>query len=436
LITKENGLRYAKLIHVSVDNGKTDNSNKVYIMEELSDGRIKCDYGRVGKSLTTEYKPSSKWSSVLKQKLSKTKGYTDVTELTVTKEEIPQTSASSTDDRIDAIKDSLVKVLIEQLMGYANQSIKKNYKVTQEAVSEKQVEAAQDVLNSISSLVKIGVNIKEVNDLLIKLYTVIPRKMDNVKNHLMQGITDKSTLEKAQRLLENEQSTLDTMSGQVQLIKQQREAATEALKEVETNTKKKKSVTILDQIGLTIEVENDKDTLELIKKLLGPNANQMKKVFKVVNNKTQSKFDVHMKNVEVKKKRLYWHGSRNENWFNILQTGLLIRPSGAVHTGSMFGDGVYFSNKAQKSIGYTSLRGSYWAHGGDNRAYLALFDVHVGNQKHIYKHDSSCYSLSQKVMDKEGFDSVYAHGGIDLRNDEFIIYNPIQCTISHLIEIG
>jgi len=71
MITKENGLRYAKLIHVSVDNGKTDNSNKVYIMEELSDGRIKCEYGRVGKSLTTEYKSSSKWSSVYKQKTGK-----------------------------------------------------------------------------------------------------------------------------------------------------------------------------------------------------------------------------------------------------------------------------------------------------------------------------------------------------------------------------
>ena len=70
MITKENGLRYAKLIHVSVDNGKTENSNKVYIMEELSDGRIKCEYGRVGKALTTEYKPSNKWDSVLKQKLN------------------------------------------------------------------------------------------------------------------------------------------------------------------------------------------------------------------------------------------------------------------------------------------------------------------------------------------------------------------------------
>jgi poly [ADP-ribose] polymerase len=434
MITKENGLRYAKLIHVSVDNGKTDNSNKIYIMEELSDGRIKCEYGRVGKSLTTEYKPSNKWDSVLKQKLSKTKGYTDVTELTVTTELVH--TSTKTDNKIEAIKDTVVRALVEQLMSYANQSIKRNYKVTQEAVSEKQVEAAQEVLNSISSLIKIGVNIKDVNDLLLKLYTVIPRKMDNVKNHLMNQINDKDSLEKAQQLLNNEQSTLDTMAGQVQLIKQQKEAAEEAAKESEGKKKNKKNFSILDSMGLAIEVENDKDTLDLIKKLMGPNVNQMKKVYKVVNVKTQAKFDTHMKNVEVKKKRLYWHGSRNENWFNILQTGLLIRPSGAVHTGSMFGDGIYFADKAQKSIGYTSLRGSYWAHGGDNKAFLALFDVHLGKQKEILHHTSSCYSLSKKVLDKEGYDSVFAKGGADLRNNEYIVYNPAQCTVSHLIEIG
>ena len=82
-----------------------------------------------------------------------------------------------------------------------------------------------------------------------------------------------------------------------------------------------------------------------------------------------------------------------------------------------------------------SLRGSYWTNGGSNKGYLALFDVHVGNQKHIKTHDSSCYKLSKKVMDNEGYDSVYAHGGVDLRNDEFIIYNGKQCTIAYLIEI-
>ncbi len=437
MITKENGLRYAKLIHVSVDNGKTDNSNKVYIMEELSDGRIKCEYGRVGKNLVTEYKPSNKWDSVLKQKLSKTKNYTDVTELLVTKEEVIDDTTPK-DNKVDAIKDAMVKKLVEELMAFANKSIQKNYKVTQEAVSEQQVNAAQDVITQIRGMVNIGVDIKHVNDLLIRLYTIIPRRMDNVKDHLMSPIT-KATLSDAQRIVDNEQSALDTMAGQVQLIKQQKEAAEKAKADaVATKGKKTKAkeVTILDQMGLSIEVENDKDTLDLIKKLMGSNASQMKKVYKVVNNKTQVKFDTHYSNAEVKKKRLYWHGSRNENWFNILQTGLLIRPSGAVHTGSMFGDGIYFADKAQKSIGYTSLRGSYWAHGGDNKAFLALFDVQVGKQKEILHHSSSCYSLSDKVLKKEGYDSVFAKGGADLRNNEYIIYKGEQCTVSHLIEIS
>jgi predicted metal-binding transcription factor (methanogenesis marker protein 9) len=110
MIVKENGLRYAKLIHVSVDNGMTSNSNKVYIMEELSDGRIKCEYGRVGKSLVTEYKPSSKWDSVLKQKLSKTKGYTDVTDLLA---EPVVDESKPTNNKVENIKDDIVRKLID-----------------------------------------------------------------------------------------------------------------------------------------------------------------------------------------------------------------------------------------------------------------------------------------------------------------------------------
>ena len=434
MIVKENGLRYAKLIHVSVDNGMTANSNKVYIMEELTDGRIKCEYGRVGKSLVTEYKPSSKWDSVLKQKLSKTKGYTDVTDLLA---EPVIDESKPTDNKVDNIKDEIVRKLIDELMSFANKSIQRNYKVSQEVVSEQQVTAAQEIISNISGLIQIGVDIKHINDMLLKLYTIIPRRMDNVKDHLFRDVNNDDTLTNAQRLLDNEQSALDTMAGQVELIKQQREADKKAAEAEEKGVEEVvEEVTILDQMGLSVEVENDTETLELINKLMGPNVNQLKRVFKVVNNKTQKVFDKHMDKVEVKKKRLYWHGSRNENWFNILQTGLLIRPSGAVHTGSMFGDGIYFADKAQKSIGYSSLRGSYWAHGGDNKAFLALFDVHLGKQKEILHHDSSCYKLSKKVLDNEGFDSVFAKGGADLRNNEYIVYNAAQCTVSHLIEIG
>jgi hypothetical protein len=68
--------------------------------------------------------------------------------------------------------------------------------------------------------------------------------------------------------------------------------------------------------------------------------------------------------------------------------GLLIRPSGAVHTGSMFW--YLYLDKAQKSIGYSSLSGSHCGNG----IFLALFDVHVI----ILHHTSSCYSLSDSVL--------------------------------------
>ena len=54
----------------------------------------------------------------------------------------------------------------------------------------------------------------------------------------------------------------------------------------------------------------------------------------------------------------------------------------------------------------------------------------------IRRHDSNCYSINQKKLDQEGFDSVYAQGGYDLRNDEFIVYAKEKCTIAYLIEIG
>ncbi len=243
--------------------------------------------------------------------------------------------------------------------------------------------------------------------------------MKDVRDHLINDLKEIGTL------IANEQDTLDTMAGQVKLLKQKADMGQSS-----------GEVTILEQMGITIEVETDPATLDLIYKLLGPNKSQVKKIFKVVNQKTLNTFKKRHENAVVKKKRLYWHGSRNENWFNLLQTGLLIRPAGAVHTGSMFGDGIYFADKAQKALGYTSLNNSYWARGNSDKGYLALFDVSVGRQKEILRHTQSCKSLSENILQKDGYDSVFAKGGYDLRNNEYVIYNTQQCTISHLMQLS
>jgi poly [ADP-ribose] polymerase len=432
-IVKEDGLKWAKLIHVSVDNGSTAQSNKVYLMEEQSDGRIKCEYGRVGKNLTVVYKSSHEWNKVHDSKTNPRKGYKDISKMVSETTITDDTTTTTTKSTVKDIICTKTKSLFDDLMAFANKSIQKNYKVSQDSVTEAQVDAAQEVITNALGILKKGVDIKLVNNLLIELYTIIPRNMKDVRDYLLNSVDTKSELDIAKELLIGEQDTLDTMAGQVKLLKQQKDtiSTTDADDAIDTD-----DITILEQMGLTAEEETDADQIALIIKLLGKNSNQAKKIIKVRNKKTQATFDANYKKAKVKKRRLYWHGSRNENWFNIIQTGLMIRPSGAVHTGSMFGDGIYFADKAQKSLGYSSLRGSHWTNGGSNKGYLALFDVHVGNQKEIARHDSSCYKLSQGVMKSEGFDSVFAKGGIDLRNNEFIIYDGKQCTIAYIIEMG
>ena len=425
MITKESGLRYAKLIHVSVDNGLTAQSNKVYIMEDQNNGQIKCEYGRVGKSLVTVFKKSHEWDKVYRSKVNPRKGYTDVTDMIA---EVTTTSTQTNKKTVD-IKDSTVRGVFNDLMAFANKSIQQNYKVSQDAVTQLQVDRAQEILDRAIKLVKVGMNIKPLNNTLIELYTVIPRKMADVRDHLVERSDDKADIDWINNFLSKEQDTLDTMAGQVKLLNQQKDST------LDDDTDGDGELSILEQMGLSASVETDQEQLDLIDRLLGSNVGRKRKVLKVVNKKTQKIFDAEVKKSKSRRRRLYWHGSRNENWFNIIQTGLLIRPSGAIHTGSMFGDGIYFADKAQKSIGYSSLRGSYWAHGSSTKGYLALFDVHIGNQKHIKSHDSSCYSLSQSVMDRGGYDSVFAHGGIDLRNNEYIVYDGKKCTIAYLIEM-
>ena len=155
------------------------------------------------------------------------------------------------------------------------------------------------------------------------------------------------------------------------------------------------------------------------------------------NHNCQQAFDIFLDKAKNKKVDLFWHGSRNENWLSILKTGLVLRPANAIVTGKMFGYGLYFADKFRKSLNYTSLSGSYWAGGTQKTAFLSLYDVHTGNQMKISKHQSWCYDLTESKLKarKANCDSLFAKGGVDLINNEYIIYNQSQCTIRYLIEV-
>lgn len=282
------------------------------------------------------------------------------------------------------------------------------------------VDAAQKVIDALANN---SSTVEEFNTNLLKLFTVIPRKMGNVRDYLADSIDDFA------QIISKEQDLLDVMRGQI-YVKPDIEPATE--------TVEKKQQTILEELGLEME-ETTADDITLIKTLMNESAGKFKRAWRVKNLKTQERFDKFVAENEIKDTRLLFHGSRSENFWSIIKTGLVLRPTNAVITGKMFGYGCYYAPKCAKSIGYTSLSGSYWAHGGNNTAYMALFDVAYGTPYDVYNFDSKYYNLDYNKLQqfKPGANCLHAHSDKGmLRNDEIVVYKEDQMTIRYLIEIG
>ena len=76
------------------------------------------------------------------------------------------------------------------------------------------------------------------------------------------------------------------------------------------------------------------------------------------------------------------------------------------------------------------------AKGNSSQAFLALYEVNTGMELQVERHENWMYSINEQTLKLKGeYDSLFAKGGYDLRNNEFIIYNQNQCTIKYLIEI-
>ena len=391
-----------------------DNHNKYYNLFPEGN-QFKVQYGRVDSTKTERYYPMSKWDSQIKSKLKK--GYQDITDLKT--DLVQEISASHPESPYREIENAAVRAIVEKLQSLARETIQKNYTVKASAVTQDMVDAAQKIIDELANACS---GVEEFNNNLLKLFTVIPRKMGNVRDYLSSKPEDFA------KIISKEQDLLDVMRGQIYV-----KPENELVEHVE-----KKQQTILEELGLVME-EATADDVALIKTLMKESVDKFRKAWRVTNLKTQGRFDKFVAENDIKDTRLLFHGSRSENWFSIIKTGLMIRPSNAVYTGSMFSDGIYFAPKCQKSIGYTSLSGAYWTRGGSNTAYMALFEVAYGNPYVIYQHDSSCYRLNYDVLQNKNPKCNCLHAKSDkgmLRNDEIVFYRNDQMTIKYLIEIG
>lgn len=298
----------------------TANNNKYYnLFPEGNQFRV--EYGRVDATKTTTYYPMAKWNSQINGKLKK--GYQDVTDLK--RDLVQEISSSDPESPYKEIENAAVRAIVEKLQSLARETIRKNYTVKASSVTQDMVDAAQKIIDTLANSCS---TVEEFNDNLLKLFTVIPRKMGNVRDYLANKPEDFA------HIISKEQDLLDVMRGQI-YVKQEDEPAT---------TVEKKQQTILEELGLEME-EATADDVALIKTLMNESAGKFRKAWRVKNLKTQERFDKFVKENNIKDTRLLFHGSRSENWFSIIKTGLMIRPSNAVYTGSMFSDGIYFAPK-------------------------------------------------------------------------------------------
>lgn len=391
------------------------NHNKYYRMMANPDGQsFTVEYGRVGASSQRRTYPIYQWDKKYNEKIRK--GYTDQTHLMEDLISVVKTKKEKTEYK--EIEDKAIAEIVNRLMSMARQKVQQNYRVESNQVTQAMVDEAQKIIDSLTTIK----NIREFNDSLMRLFTTIPRKMSNVSSYLAKSDEDFS------RIIKDEQDLLDVMRGQV---------ITHAVEEEpEEDNQPIRNETILEAMGLTFEPVTDKD-IELIKSKLGDCKDKYYQAWKVSNQKTQKRFDEFIKKENIKDTRLFWHGSRNENWWSIINNGLMIRPSNAVYTGSMFGDAIYASPTARKSLGYTSINGSYWARGNSSSAFMALMEFHYGKPYDVYSFDSKYYGYNyQKLQtDCNGANCLHAHAGSMLRNDEIVFYNVEQVTIKYLVEL-
>lgn len=386
------------------------NNNKYYRMTPHGDSWT-AEYGRIGSSSQSRTYPMSQWNAKYNEKIRK--GYVDQTDLVkdLISTEKPKQS------EYKEIENKVIAEIVERLQSMARKAISENYTISSNKVTQAMVDEAQTILTSL-----LTIEDREIfNQTLLKLFTVIPRKMSSVSSYIAHDDTQFA------KIISREQDLLDIMKGQVV----QKQVIEEVKDDKPINDK-----TILEQLGLEFEECSAKD-IATIRVALGSCSDKFHKAWKVKNVRTQERFDAFVKDNNIKDVRLLFHGSRNENWWSIINSGLVLRPTNAVITGKMFGYGIYYAPKARKSLGYTSLSGSYWANGSSSSGFMALMDVAYGKPYDVHSFDSKYYNFNYDALQRAcpGANCLHAHEGSMLRNDEIIVYKEEQCTIKYLVEL-
>ena len=415
--------RFCSLIMVDADN----NNNKFYHLYENPDNSVEAYWGRVG-AANVAHKHYNRWEKNFDQivREKERKGYEDRTALM---------SEEKVNDKIrdemsyKPIEEEETREMIELLINESREFMKKNYKIAAVEITQKMIdEADYDIQQLIDITEKAKANssyddysnyaLKVFNKRLTTLFTDIPRDMNKVKECMAKSIND------FEDIIEREQQMLDNIRGQI-------------VKTV-VEDKDDKDITALEAHGLTARPVTFKEEDEILSHLGrdydGTSVERRYvKAFAVENKQTRANYEKFKQdhNIRSRDVKLFYHGSKVENWYSIIKQGLSLNPNAKV-TGKMFGNGIYFASDCRKSLNYMDTKYSHWNDGKRETGYTAVYAVALGK---CYEPTTSLRNSFSKKDLPSGCCSVYADKRkTGLRNDEYIIYDESQCTLKYLVE--
>lgn len=331
------------------------------------------------------------------EKLSK--GYIDATEEYLGEnEEVGEndTSSRTLPSRVLSKDEEAEKELYDMLLRFARNVVEKSLAEPQR-ITCSMIRSSREVYERLAEFSSVHLDEKDAqevvqgfNTILMELLMICPRRVELVSTQLATSVSDFADI------LEREASLVNAM---------------EAVKEGQ----RKDSDTFPGWEGIKVErgtCEERQEVMDLIDPSMRAN---VKDIFFICPRGGREVFKEFCDQNKITDVRQLMHGSRKENWFSIVQNGLLLpHHNNARKTGQALGAGIYFGNCSIKCSHYANY-GTY---------LLGIFDVAYGKPKKVVDDDHNAYQVhTAEELAQEGKNCIHYHRKGVAWADEIVVFD-------------
>ena len=359
-------------------NSLGNNYKKYYIAQEGN--ALLCRYGSIDikKENCRTVRYDKKWLfwPLYFEKLSK--GYKDVTDVTAAGN--ASAPPPSKKDKKLAITLTDSQKLYEELLSYTKGYVRAN--LVNEFVTRDTVEKCKELLEDLRK----KRSVKTFNKCLEELMLLCPRKRDPLAGDKVEQFLAKDK-DDFPKIIDRESDLIDAM-----------DVVAVATSSTSTNSFK--------DFGVHVWKATPEQEQEVLALLCPSVKRRVDTIYRVKPTARERRMARYIKENHVNKVIKVFHGTANPNVLSIMKEGVRVMKNAA--NGRMMGNKAYFAPDAGKSLNYTSLRGSTWAHGTSDVGFMFVHALAYGK---VLVQDTQISVVSDDYLERNHYDCVHAKAG-------------------------